>query len=107
MEDVYLEVIGTTLTFIIGVATVIIRERFKLEFSEKQRVALHTALIHGIQLAAEKKLSGNAMIDLAIQYARDHSPEATAAAERSVRQSVGDLSVIVEALKPKALKEVQ
>lgn len=91
-----LELIGLSITAIIGWAAAAVRRKWGIEIEARHRDAMHYALYTGAQLALERKLTGKAAIDLILEYVR-----------RSVPDALGNLKPSAETLTDLAKAKLQ
>lgn len=100
MEDILLEVGGAVASVAVAYIAYLLRNRLNVDLDRERRDALHTALTNGLRLGMQKKLTGEALLDLAVDYARTFSPMAVAEAERNLRGLNRNVHEIAEALLP-------
>lgn len=77
-----LEAFGALLTLALGWLSVTAKRKFGLDIEARHREALHSALTTGARLALDGKLTGDAAVNLAIDYARASVPDAIRALVR-------------------------
>lgn len=71
-----LDAFGAILTVFFGWISLQLREKWHIEIEEKHSQRLHSALMSGAQMAMERKLTGQAAVSLAVEYAKSSVPDA-------------------------------
>lgn len=72
----FLEILGATLTVLIGWAADTARRRWGIEIEARHREALHSALMTGARMAIQRGLTGAKAAELAVGYAQSSVPGA-------------------------------
>lgn len=76
MMPTILEIAGVGLAGALGWAALVAKKRFGLDIEKRHQDALHSALMSGVRAALQKGLTGNAVLNAAVDYARASVPDA-------------------------------
>lgn len=72
--DLITQAATVAITGFIGWGAALVKRKFGIEVEEKNRQALHDALLNGAKLAIGRGLTGPAAVGVAVNYARKMSP---------------------------------
>lgn len=93
LMPVVLQLLSAVIGLMIARAANVARDRWGIEIEATHRAALQAAIMSGLQSALARGLSGQSLVDVAIDHVRMSVPDAV----RALKPAPGVLETIVEA----------